>query len=186
MRIGELAEQAGLTVKAIRFYEQAGVLPEPERRPSGYRDYDDSAVARLRFVRAAQAAGLILAEIREIIAVRDRSGPPCRHVTDLLDAHAADLDRRIADLTALRKDIRRLRHRADDLDPARCDDDAVCHVIPALGTVDQPATPHAVSPVVMKDRTVPGAAFRRIQEPAITRTDELRESARWSPGSRIG
>ncbi len=130
MRIGELAGRAGLTVKTIRFYEQARLLPEPERRPSGYRDYDDSAVARLRFVRAARAAGLTLAEIREVIAVRDRSGPPCRHVADLLDAHAADLDRRIADLTALRDEVRRLRDRADGLDPARCKDDAVCHVIP--------------------------------------------------------
>ncbi|SNR82517.1 heavy metal-responsive transcriptional regulator [Blastococcus mobilis] len=130
MRIGELAEHAGLTVKTIRFYEQAGVLPEPERRPSGYRDYDDSAVARLRFVKAAQAAGLSLAEIREVIAVRDRNGPPCRHVTDLLNAHAADLDRRIAELTALRDEVRRLRDRADGLDPAGCEDAAVCHVIP--------------------------------------------------------
>lgn len=131
MRIGELAAKAGLTVKTIRFYERAAVLPEPERQPSGYRDYDGSALARLRFVKAAQAAGLTLAEIRQVIAVRDLSGPPCRHVADLLDDHAADLDRRIAELTALRDEVRRLRDRADGLDPSRCDDTAVCHVIPA-------------------------------------------------------
>ncbi len=112
MRIGELAAEAEVTVKAVRFYERADVLPEPRRRSSGYRDYDDAALTRLRFVKAAQAAGLTLAEIREVIAVRDRSGSPCRHVTDLLAAHAADLDRRIADLTALREDVRRLRERA--------------------------------------------------------------------------
>jgi DNA-binding transcriptional MerR regulator len=133
VRIGELATQAGLTVKTIRFYEQARVLPEPARRPSGYRTYEASAVARLRFVKAAQAAGLTLAEIRQIIAVRDRSGPPCRHVTDLLDAHAADLQRRIAELTALRAEVSRLRNRADGLDPAQCGDDDVCHVIPPQG-----------------------------------------------------
>ncbi|NIH69319.1 heavy metal-responsive transcriptional regulator [Modestobacter marinus] len=131
VRIGELAAKAGLTAKAIRFYEHAGVLPEPERQPSGYRDYDDSALARLRFVKAAQAAGLTLAEIRQVIAVRDLSGPPCRHVTDLLDTHAADLDRRIAELSALREEVRRLRDRANGLDPDHCDDMAVCHVIPA-------------------------------------------------------
>uniref|UniRef100_UPI0035DBBCBA heavy metal-responsive transcriptional regulator n=1 Tax=Modestobacter marinus TaxID=477641 RepID=UPI0035DBBCBA len=131
MRIGELAAKAGLTAKAIRFYEHAGVLPEPERQPSGYRDYDDSALARLRFVKAAQAAGLTLAEIRQVIAVRDLSGPPCRHVTDLLDTRAADLDRRIAELSALREEVRRLRDRANGLDPDHCDDMAVCHVIPA-------------------------------------------------------
>lgn len=139
MRIGELAARAGLTAKTIRFYEQAGVLPDPKRRPSGYRDYDDAALARLRFVKAAQAAGLTLAEIREVIAVRDRNGPPCHHVTDLLDAHAADLDRRIAGLTALREEVRRLRDRADGLDPARCDDTAVCHVIPTSGRAARPA-----------------------------------------------
>lgn len=135
VRIGELAAKTGLTVKTIRFYERTGVLPEPQRRPSGYRDYDDGALARLRFVKAGQAAGLTLAEIREVIAVRDRSGPPCRHVTDLLDAHAADLDRRIAELAALREEVRRLRDRADGLDPARCDAAAVCHVIPTRGPV---------------------------------------------------
>lgn len=131
MRIGELATKTGLTVKALRFYERAGVLPEPTRRSSGYRDYDETALARLHFVKAAQAAGLTLAEIRQIIAVRDQSGPPCRHVTDLLDAHAADLDRRIAELTVLREEVQRLRQRAHSLNPAHCDDAAVCHVIPA-------------------------------------------------------
>ena len=130
MRIGELAARAGVSVKALRFYESADVLPEPARGPSGYRDYDDQALARLQFVKAAQAAGLTLAEIRQVIAVREDSGPPCRHVADLLDAHAADLDRRIIELTALRAEVRRLRDRADRLDPAACDDAAVCHVIP--------------------------------------------------------
>lgn len=130
MRIGELAARAALTVKTLRFYESAGVLPAPARLPSGYRDYDEAALARLRFVRAAQAAGLTLAEIRQVVAIREQDGPPCRHVAALLDAHAADLDRRIAELTSLREEVRRLRDRADDLDPADCAATAVCHVIP--------------------------------------------------------
>lgn len=133
MRIGELAGRAGLTVKALRFYESAGVLPAAARLPSGYRDYDEDALARLRLVKAAQAAGLTLAEIREIAVVREAGGPPCRHVTGLLDAHAAHLDRRIAELTALREEVRRLRDRADRLDPADCDGAAVRHVIPTGG-----------------------------------------------------
>ena len=130
MRIGDLAHRSGLTVKTLRFYEQVGVLPEAARLPSGYRNYDDSAVARLAFVKAAQTAGLTLAEIRQVIVVRDHDGPPCGHVTGLLDAHASDLDRRIAELTALRDDINRLRDRAGTLDPAACDPAGVCHVIP--------------------------------------------------------
>ena len=131
MRIGELAERAGMTTKALRFYERAGLLPAPERTPSGYRDYDQSALDRLRFVKGAQAAGLTLAEIADVIAVREQAGPPCAHVAALLDAHAADLDARIADLHALREEVQRLRDRAATLDPAACGDDAVCHVIPS-------------------------------------------------------
>ena len=130
MRIGELARRAGTTTKTLRFYEQAGLLPEPERTPSGYRDYDKGVLDRLAFVKAAQAAGLSLAEIREVIAVRDDTGPPCQHVVALLDAHAADLDARIAELTALRDDVGRLRERARHLDPEACSPDDVCHVIP--------------------------------------------------------
>ena len=131
MRIGELAARSSLTVKTIRFYEQAGVLPEPQRQPSGYRDYDDTALSRLRFVKAAQNAGLTLAEIREVMTIRDTSGPPCAHVIELLDAHAADLSRRVAELAALRDDVRRLRDRAATLDPGQCSPAVVCQVIPA-------------------------------------------------------
>ncbi len=131
MRIGELGERSGLSVKTIRFYEQAGVLPEAGRLPSGYRDYDDGALARLRFVKASQAAGLSLAQIRQVIAVREDIGPPCEHVTALLDQRAGDLDRRIAALVALRDEVLRLRERAGGLDPSRCDAASVCHVITA-------------------------------------------------------
>jgi MerR family copper efflux transcriptional regulator len=134
VRIGELAQRTGTTTKALRFYEQAGLLPEPERTPSGYRDYDDSVVERLRSVKAAQAAGLTLAEIRNIICAREDGGPPCGHVAALLDAHAADLDRRLTELHALREEVERLRMRARDLDPGMCQPAAICHVIPAAST----------------------------------------------------
>jgi MerR family copper efflux transcriptional regulator len=130
MRIGELAERAGVTAKTLRFYEQAGLLPAPHRSPSGYRDYDETALDRLRFIRAAQAAGLTLAEIGDVIAVREHVGPPCEHVAALLDEHAAELDQRITELSALRDEVQRLRDRAKTLDPAACGDDKTCHVIP--------------------------------------------------------
>lgn len=131
MRIGQLSSRTGLTTKTIRFYEQAGVLPEPRRQGSGYRDYDEDALTRLAFIKAAQGAGLTLAEIRQVISVRDRIGPPCEHVTRLLDARAADLDARIVELVALRDDVERLRSRAATLNPAECAAPEVCHVIPA-------------------------------------------------------
>lgn len=130
MRIGELSARAGLTVKTIRFYESVGVLPEPDRLGSGYRDYSEDAVERLAFVKAAQAAGLTLAQIREIIAVRDSSQSPCTHVEDLLDAHALELDRRLRELRALREQVQLLRARARSLDPGQCRPADVCHLIP--------------------------------------------------------
>lgn len=130
MRIGELARRGGVSTKAVRFYEQAGVLAPPERLASGYRDYDNRTLERLAFVRAAQSAGLTLREIRDVILVRDAEGPPCQHVRRLLDAHAAALDARILELERLREVVDDLCRRAVLLDPAACTDAAVCHVIP--------------------------------------------------------
>jgi MerR family transcriptional regulator, copper efflux regulator len=129
MRIGELAEQAGISTKAIRYYEQVGILTPPARTPSGYRSYDDTALGRLSFVRAAQAVGLTLGEIRQVIAFRDDGHAPCAHVTDLLQRHAADLDARIRELQALRGELRHLAERATTLDPEQCPPEQVCHII---------------------------------------------------------
>src|SRR5216683_3246519 len=57
MRIGEIGERAGLSTKALRYYERVGLIEEPTRTASGYRDYDQSVLDRLRFIRSARAAG---------------------------------------------------------------------------------------------------------------------------------
>lgn len=76
MRTGELAERARMSPEALRFYERVGVLSPPARTPSGYRDYDEAALDRLGFVRAAQAVGLTLGQIREVTAFRDQGSLP--------------------------------------------------------------------------------------------------------------
>lgn len=129
MRIGELAEQARISTKAIRYYERIGILTPPARTTSGYRAYDQTALGRLGFVRAAQALGLTLGEIRQVIAFRDDGTAPCAHVTELLQRHAADLERRIAELQQLRGELRQLAERAATLDPKRCPPERVCHII---------------------------------------------------------
>lgn len=131
MRIGELAAAAGVTTKAIRYYESAGVLPVPARQASGYREYNHGAVDRLAFVKAAQAAGLALAEIVDVVSARDNNGAPCDHVAAVLEQHASDLERRIAELTALLTQVRQLSDRAKTLDPDQCTPAQVCHLIPA-------------------------------------------------------
>ncbi|MCT2108153.1 heavy metal-responsive transcriptional regulator, partial [Dietzia cinnamea] len=87
MRIGELAVASGTTTKTLRFYEEAGLLPAPERTANGYRDYTPAALARLDFVRRGRTAGLTLAQIREILDIRDAGVAPCQHVHALLEAH---------------------------------------------------------------------------------------------------
>ncbi len=114
MRIGELAERLGITTKAIRFYESIGLLPDPERTPSGYRSYGEVDAERLVFVKTAQRLGLSLDEIKEIIAFRDRGEPPCGYVAELLDRQVRDLGARIAEMGELREELRRLQARAAD------------------------------------------------------------------------
>jgi MerR family transcriptional regulator, copper efflux regulator len=130
MRIGELAGRSGVSAKAIRYYEQLGILAPPARTPSGYRAYDETVLGRLGFVRAAQALGLSLGEIRQIVAFRDDGMAPCDHVAALLRRHAAELERRIAELDRLRGELQRLAERADTLDPEQCPPESVCYVIP--------------------------------------------------------
>ena len=129
MRIGQLAAQTGFSVRTIRFYEQSGILPTPERTPGGYRSYDRDAVTRLRFVRSAQALGLSLAEIADVLRIRDHRGQPCSYVAELLDTHIAALDGRIKELTALRDELRARRPLGAAPDPARCQPDQVCYLI---------------------------------------------------------
>ena len=129
MRIGELAATSGLSDKALRFYEEIGILDQPDRTAAGYRDYAPTVVDRLTFVRAAQAVGLSLGEIREIIGLRDRGETPCAHVSELLARHTADIESRIAELQALRTELKRLARRAKQLDPEACDPTKICHLI---------------------------------------------------------
>jgi DNA-binding transcriptional MerR regulator len=84
-------------------------------------------------VRAGQAVGLTLGEIREVIAFRERSEVPCGHVLDLILDHAAEVDRRIAELQRLRVDLDHLARRARTLDPADCPESVVCHLLVPAG-----------------------------------------------------
>ncbi len=115
MRIGELADLVGLNPKTIRYYESVGLLPAPERKPSGYRDYSTDDVERLRFVRTAQRLNLSLSEIAEILRFRERDERPCEYVLDVLDRQVADLDRRMAEMAKLRRELISLKAKADEL-----------------------------------------------------------------------
>ena len=113
VRIGEVAAASNVSVKTIRYYEHVGVLTPATREPNGYRSYDPAVLDRLAFVRSAQSVGLTLGEIRETLAFRDEGEPPCAHVLNLIEQHAADLTDRIRDLKRTRRVlIRRSQRRA--------------------------------------------------------------------------
>ncbi|RSM52192.1 heavy metal-responsive transcriptional regulator [Amycolatopsis sp. WAC 01376] len=128
MRIGELARTAAVSTKTIRFYEQAGLLPEPPRTSSGYRDYCPDTAHRLEFVRTAQAAGIALADIRDILALRDTGQAPCERVSELIDRHLGNVRRRIADLRATEHALDQLKARASTYTAASCAATAVCGI----------------------------------------------------------
>ena len=129
MRIGELASKTGITSKTLRFYEQKGLLPPPERAANGYREYGPAVRSRSDFIRRGQAAGLTLAQIRDIIEIRESGDAPCGHVHQLLTERLADVDRQIADLQALRATLVRKRDRAGSADPSTCEPDTVCRYV---------------------------------------------------------
>lgn len=129
MKISELASRTGTTPKTLRFYEDAGVLLAPERAANGYRAYHDDAVTRVRFVKAGQAIGLTLAEIRDLLAIGDDGRAPCSAATALLNAQLADITAQIRELRTMKRDLTQLRDRARDLDPADCTPESVCHII---------------------------------------------------------
>lgn len=108
LTIGRIAQSAGVAIDTIRFYEREGLLPEPRRLPSGYREYDQSAVSRLRFIRRAKDLGFTLEEIRELLALSaDRHGG-VEGVRERAAARLLAIDERIAELQRVRHGLSEL------------------------------------------------------------------------------
>lgn len=129
MRIGELADRTGTTTKTIRYYEDIGLLPEPDRDFNDYRDYSENAVDRLAFIRDAQATGFSLTEIASILDLRSQGETTCHHVIDLLERHMTALDQHIETLLQTREKLASLTARARSLDPVDCVDPNRCQTI---------------------------------------------------------
>jgi MerR family transcriptional regulator, copper efflux regulator len=108
LSIGEVARQTGVGVETVRFYEREGLVPEPKRRPSGYRQYPPDAVRRIRFVQRAKELGFTLKEIRELLSLRVAADKTCADVRDLSVAKLADVDRKLGELARMRAALARL------------------------------------------------------------------------------
>lgn len=103
MYIGELAKQAGVPAKTIRYYEDVGLLRKPPRSDGGYRLYPEETTGRLVFIKKAQSLGLRLEDIKEILDLADRGRCPCGHVQGLLTERLKELRQKITDLKAVER-----------------------------------------------------------------------------------
>jgi DNA-binding transcriptional MerR regulator len=105
LRVGELAAAVGVSADTLRYYERAGLVPAPARTASGYRAYGPEAIERLRFIQGCQRLGLRLADIRDLLAVRDTGACPCEPAEELLRRRIAEIDAELARLAALRAEM---------------------------------------------------------------------------------
>lgn len=128
LTIGEAAERTDLTRKAIRLYEQRGLLPAARRSDGGYRLYSADDLDVLAFIRRARALDLHLEEIGDILDLQRGGQQPCGQVLAVVDDHLAEIDRTIADLKALRRSLRSARDvaKAGQRDGQRA---VVCQII---------------------------------------------------------
>ena len=138
MEIRELTYQTGISAKTIRYYESIGVLPSPNRKPNGYRNYDAADVERVKLAAGARRLGFSLDDIGEILAMRDRGEAPCRAVLDLLARKADEIHLRIAELQRLETELYQLfalglTFPVDDVEGKNC----ICHLVSQRGTSPQ-------------------------------------------------
>ena len=108
LTIGQVARLAGVGVETVRFYEREGLLPRPARKPSGYRQYPEEAVARLHFIRRAKALGFTLKEVAELLALRLDPSADRAAVKGRTAAKVEDIDRKIEDLRRMRQALVKL------------------------------------------------------------------------------
>ena len=126
LTIGRLASLAAVTPDTLRYYERLGLMPAAPRTNGGYRLYDPSLVERIRFIRKAQALGLSLEDVREILRVADKGTPPCEHVRAALGRRLREVEARITDLASLRQTLARALRRTRSRPLARS---CVCDII---------------------------------------------------------
>jgi Cu(I)-responsive transcriptional regulator len=105
VNIGELAQATNTKAEAIRYYERIGLLPAPPRTAGNYRDYSPANVSRLTFTRRARDLGFSIEQIRALLDLADHKEQSCVAVDVIAREHLADVKRKLADLSALRREL---------------------------------------------------------------------------------
>lgn len=108
MKIGEVSKRSGVGIETIRYYEREGLLQEPQRRPSGYRQYDESTISRLDYIRRAKELGFTLAEIRELLELSSAAHAGCNRIRQRAEAKIANIESKIRNLQNIKRSLRRI------------------------------------------------------------------------------
>lgn len=117
LRIGKVAKKAGVGVDTVRFYERRGLLDEPPRNESGYRQYPLETVVKLRFIKRAKELGFSLKEIGELLALRYDQDATCGDVKRQAEAKLRDIEEKIRDLTSMKKSLAALTCQCSGMGP---------------------------------------------------------------------
>lgn len=130
LTIGDLSKATATKVETIRYYERIGLLAAPDRTSGNYRAYKKSDLDRLSFIRRARDLGFGLEQVRELLGLSDQKQRSCEAVDVIARDHLADVDRKLADLKALRRELDSIiRH-------CGCGTIAECRIIEALAPID--------------------------------------------------
>ena len=124
--IGEVARSTGTKVETIRYYERIGLLPPPARTVGNYRAYARPHLHRLSFIRRGRDLGFSLDEVRELLRLSDDRKRSCSEIDQIARAHLAEVERKLADLTMLRGELRQL------IDQCQRGTVAECRIVEAL------------------------------------------------------
>jgi Hg(II)-responsive transcriptional regulator len=120
MRIGTAAEQAGVNVQTLRYYERRGLLPRPPRRMSGYREFPDDAVRIVRFIKRAQDLGFTLDEVEELLRLQNDKRRDRARIRAVAQKRVRQIERKIAELQAMKQALAHLIHCCEEGSTLEC------------------------------------------------------------------
>lgn len=143
--IGQVARLAGVGIETVRFYEREGLVTQPERRPSGYRQYSDDVVSRLGFIAAAKELGFSLKEIKELLDLRVGPDATCSDVRERAKAKIADVEGKIRTLQRMKASLVKLTKACRGRGPV-----SECPILDALGQEKQVVSRNSAGRAVKK------------------------------------
>ena len=120
MRTSQAAEQAGVNVQTLRYYERRGLLPKPPRRRSGYREFPDDAVRVVRFIKRAQELGFSLDEVEELLRLRRQSASNRTRIRSVAEQKVQQIEQKIGELQRMKRALQTLVHTCHEGTTLEC------------------------------------------------------------------